>query len=72
MLASQLFKTAAGAVVSTILGATMSAQTPTVVVQDSLTEVRIFPSTSPDFAKVASSLGVDNSLSNSATEYRSW
>ena len=40
----------------------MSAQTPTATVHDYLSEVRIFANGSPDFAKIASSLGVDATL----------
>jgi hypothetical protein len=40
----------------------MSAQTPTAAVNDYLSEVRIFANGSPDFAKIASSLGVDAAL----------
>jgi hypothetical protein len=44
-----------------LLGGVMSAQ-PAVTVHDSLSEVRIFDHTSPDFAKAASDLGVSASL----------
>lgn len=44
------------------LAGTMSAQTPTATVHDYLSEVRIFPSGSPDFAKIATGLGVDAAL----------
>ena len=40
----------------------MSAQTPTAAVNDYLSAVRIFANGSPDFVKIASSLGVDATL----------
>ena len=40
----------------------MSAQPPTVAVNDYLKEVRVFPSTSAEFSQAASSLGVSASL----------
>jgi hypothetical protein len=43
-------------------GGTMSAQPPTVAVNDYLKEVRGFPSTSAEFSQAASSLGVSASL----------
>ena len=45
-----------------LLGGPMFAQPPTLIVDDYLKEVRIFRGTSPDFAKIASSLGVDATL----------
>ena len=45
-----------------IFSSIMAAQPPTVIVNDDLSGVRIFSSASPDFAKIAASLGVDATL----------
>ena len=57
-----LLRTAAGGLAACLLLNIAMAQTPTATVNDYLKEIRIFASGSPDFAKIASSLGVDAAL----------
>lgn len=42
----------------------MSAQSPTVTLDDYLKEVRVFPATSPEFSKIAADLGVSATLAS--------
>lgn len=60
---SRLLRTAAGGLAACLLlNINAMAQTPTVTVHDYLSEVRIFANGSPDFAKIAASLGADATL----------
>ena len=57
-----MLKTLRWLLITLALAGSISAQTPTATVHDYLSEVRIFPSGSPDFAKIATGLGVDATL----------
>ena len=52
----------AASLLAALLGGPMSAQPPTLVVNDYLHEVRVFPPTNPEFAQAASSLGMSATL----------
>jgi hypothetical protein len=58
----QFLRTVAGGLAASLLLGIAMAQTPTVTVNDYLSEVRIFAPGSPDFARIAASLGVDATL----------
>ena len=58
----RMLKTLRWLLITLALAGSISAQTPTATVHDYLSEVRIFPSGSPDFAKIATGLGVDATL----------